>query len=313
MLCLKGIMLDKVQTSAHANSYIADAPAANAEADAKAQNLHGDEVVLASKFDMSAAMVLEMNGDRTQSGDPPKKVMTTSDGTEVRQDDDAGAYYCEHIFYSGQQVASSSASIMSNRQGESLVGFLHVPNGNPGTLPEVVGAGLKGYANVVAGKTGGDIRLMVTGFGAFGSVQNNPTGAFARSAGDLDRAMQHAFGKDLLTPTGTNSANPKSAEQQREYQVRINGQTRTVVLRSDFLPVNDDAMDPNNPVSLPSSAREFRPHAMISLGVHGETAFEVEIEADNENLNGGQRQYGAATHQMPDNRSLARAIYNGKP
>src|SRR5690606_9265333 len=108
--------------------------------------------------------------------------------------DDPGDFYCEHAFFVAQKTAQdSSSSVLTNARGEKLVGFLHVPPDDhtyrapdasldqgqrQEAMREVIGAGLRGYFEDAAERTSGDVRLLLTGYGKFQSVQNNPTGDF---------------------------------------------------------------------------------------------------------------------------------------
>ena len=82
------------------------------------------------------------------------------------------------------------------------------------------------------------------------------------------------------------------------------------------LGVNDHALDPNFSGSIPASVEEFSPHAVLSMGVHSASHYALEHHADNGGLGGDdnapEHVWGAsATHDMPANYSLARAIVEG--
>lgn len=220
----------------------------------------------------------------------PDAVGNLTNGLQVKHGGEraGGGFYCAHTNWILNQLGMRpDTSILRNAQGESLAGFLHIPvdkwtekQANPkdytqaerhqGTR-EVVGLALAGYAQEAAAKVPANepIRMMVSGFGAFDSLVNNPTGDFIAHPENLDASMKLAFGKDLLTAQGTKvSDGPEGTVY--KYQVRDpkTGQPRDVLIDAKALPVSDDAMSARSPGSLQGAIGKFKPHAVISLGVN---------------------------------------------
>lgn len=245
---------------------------------------------------------------------------------------DAGDFYCEHVYYVAQQQAlMSSASVLSNSRGERLVGFIHLPEDSQTTRPPVasptdaavaarhrdtravVGAGIAGYFNDAASQTDGPVRIMLSGFGPFMSVTDNPSGDFVAHRANIDAAMEAAFGSRLIgrPPAGADMNQPLS------YRVRMDdGSEREVQIRALRLPVSDAALDPAAAGSIPSEMARFRPHAVISMGVHpGSSHYDIEPRADDGGLrrdasSGAYRDDTgrARTSEGTTNRSLERGV-----
>ncbi len=255
--------------------------------------------------------------------------------TRVVHGDDPGDFYCEHMFYAGQRAAEQSATVAKNPQGERLVGFLHVPwdgftsktfvdgayaqKDRHALTRQVIGAALRGYfvdAKAAAGP--GPVHMMVTGYGPFSSARDNPTGDFVRHAENIDAAMQHAFGADLLTPTGQDRADSglPADTYRRVYKVKDGGQTREVVVQAQWFPVTDDAIDGQHGRSVQKSIAQFGAHAVVSMGVHSGKEYLAEHHADD----GGLRHEAGRLvhdysrqpqHNLADNYALPRAILQG--
>ncbi|MCK6551427.1 hypothetical protein L6R52_36665, partial [Myxococcota bacterium] len=252
---------------------------------------------------------------------------------EVRYDSaDAGDFYCEHVYFTANEVARApSSSVVSNASGEPLVGFIHIPEDAAATRPpprtttaselaarhgrtrEVVGAAIAGYVHdVAAARTEGPINVLITGFGTFGSYTNNPSGEFVSNRANLDAAMESAFGARLVgrPPPGADLGQPLTYRVQME-----DGSTREVRVRALALPVSDDALDPARPGSLPHEMATFQPHAVISMGLRPgtQTHYDVESRADAGGLrrDGARRVHDDAARRPDEgyrNRSLERAI-----
>ncbi len=268
-------------------------------------------------------------------GGLPAVLKRTSAGLEVRHGTDPGDFYCEHMFFTAQGHAMHPGStVLSNSHGERLVGFLHVPgDAHLSAAPEsyrqadrhrgtreVVGAALRGYYDQAARQVDGPVRLLVTGYGAFQGITNNPTGDFVSHRVNLDAAMRHAFGDALLTPRGRQVA---SADGEAEYAYRVrdeSGRERELRILAVTMPVDDRAIDGRSARSVQRTMDRFGPHAVLSLGVSAAApAYLAEHHADNGGLalRDGRFVHDASqdpTVSLPDNFSLARAIHSaGRP
>lgn len=271
--------------------------------------------------------------------DVPETLMRTENATVVNGDtESAGDYYCEHALFVGLREANrEGSSVVRNEHGEPLVGFLHVPSDphtdtTGDTYPqeerhrgtrEVIGAAIRGYVDQAAARVNtGPVKILITGYETFGWVRNNPTGEFVSRRENIDAAMAHAFGDNLMTPYGDIVAGGDGTAGSRvlSYVVRI-GDDRYVEVRTESLPVDDTAINPGERDSLIGALESFRPHAVISMGVAGMPPFRAEYHADSGGLllsDDGTVRHGytgnnsGAVSAQPHNFSLARAIYAGK-
>jgi pyrrolidone-carboxylate peptidase len=246
----------------------------------------------------------------------------------VTHSGDAGGFYCEHAFFTAQEVAAA-AGVQRNRHGEPLVGFLHVPGAADrwltGTLPadaarrhgrtrSVVGRALAGFtSDILAAGLAADepVRLLVTGFGPWGAVLDNPTGDFVSRAANLQAALASGFGERFLP----GSAGPGEAPWRQEVagSLRLGRTQQSLVVCGWALPTADAALDPAALHGLPAAILgPFRPHAVLCLGVaRRRRRYYVEHTADDENLVDGQHQPALARMAHPANFALARAIHRG--
>src|SRR5262249_44362178 len=133
------------------------------------------------------------------------------DGVVVEDEPDPGNFYCEHMFWSTQvEAAHADSSVLENDHGETLTGFLHVPSdaltdsppppepADPAAQAErhastrhVVGAAIRGWFDEIGGKVDADtpISILLTGYGPFLDILNNPTGDFVVHQSNLDAAV----------------------------------------------------------------------------------------------------------------------------
>ncbi|MBI5510298.1 MAG: hypothetical protein HY903_16190 [Deltaproteobacteria bacterium] len=253
----------------------------------------------------------------------------------VEHGGDPGNTYCEHVFFLAQEAAhAADSAVVTNRQGEKLVGFLHVPRDvyTGSTRPfvpreryagivEVVGAGLSGYVREVEARVpSGPVRVLLSGFGPFADtppVVSNATGDFVSHPENVDRAMRRAFGANLQSPKGrevklANGLAPPA--RLLEYDVVLASGLRSVQILCLPLATDDTALDPASPTSLTGALARFRAHAVLSMGsraVFGNT-FIVEHHADADHLDltlppesDAEVEDGVS---LADNYSLARAI-----
>ena len=264
----------------------------------------------------------------------PEVLATTVGGVTVNHGTDPGDFYCEHMFFSAQtESLRPGTSIVGNAEGERLVGFLHVPRdnwsegaGGPYTQEqrhagtrEVIGDALRGYFDAAAAQVGaGPVRILLTGYGPFDSMTDNPTGDFVTHPENLDAAMRQAFGDNLVTPQGKRTAG-EGDDATYEYQVRdpVSGRERSVVIEAVRMPVTDEAIDGTSSRSVQQTIERFKPNAVISMGVNpGGSTYLAEHHADDggiRNDNGRQvhDESEGARLNLGDNYSLPRAIFGG--
>lgn len=261
------------------------------------------------------------------------EVLFQSPEATVEHGTDPGDFYCEHIFFTAQREAARAASsVVKNAAGEKLVGFLHVPpddwTGGGGAkyaqadrhraTREVVGAALRGYFQDAAAAVRTDpVKVLLTGYGPFESVVDNPTGDFVSHTANIDAALKAAFGADLKTPVGKPVALPHGARA-LAYKVvdPATGRVRTLEVGLDRFAVADATLDPKSARSIERAVADFKPQAILSMGVAGPGAYLAEHHADD----GGMRAAGGGfkhvdgapeEHAFADNYSLARAILRG--
>jgi pyrrolidone-carboxylate peptidase len=220
---------------------------------------------------------------------------------------------------------------VKNAAGERLVGFLHVPRDaatdvaapvtdqatRHAATREVIGAALRGYVDEAHRAGTEPTRVLLTGYGTWGGVLNNPTGDFVSHRENIDAAMRQAFGRHLVTGHGRRVGGDANADTW-SYRVRdpATGRQREVQVQARRLPVADEAIN-GSKQSLQTSIATFRPHGVISMGVHGGSDFLAEHRADDGGLrvdaNGKQvhDDEHLQTRQHADNYALPRAIERG--
>ena len=268
---------------------------------------------------------------RRPIGELPAQLIAR-DGFIVEHGDDPGDYYCEHALFV-QQLYARNVGIVTNAHGETLTGFLHVPHDAHTTdAPdavidpavryaqhrEVIGSAVFGFFHDAKKMTNDDVRILLTGYGRFMSITNNPAGGFVSDTRNIDAAMQHAFGDALLTHTGepqpVRAGGDPNDSRTLAYVVKDGAGSRRILITAEQLDVADHELQ-DEPGSLVGAMRAVRPHAMLSLGVHGGTSFKVEFHADDGGLevqtdgrlaHNGSKQPGRA---FLDNYALARAIW----
>ncbi|MHB8875783.1 MAG: hypothetical protein ACYC8T_19015 [Myxococcaceae bacterium] len=269
-----------------------------------------------------------------EHGGLPELLLTTAGGVAVNHGSDPGDYYCEHMFFSAQtQAMRPGSSVVANAEGEKLVGFLHLPRdswseGTGGAYTqqqrhagtrEVIGAALRGYYDAASPQvSGGPVRMLVTGYGPFMSMRDNPTGDFVAHPENLDAAMKQAFGDNLLSAQGKRIAG-EGDDATYQYQVKdpVTGKERTVLVEAVVMPVSDDAIDGTSARSVQKTMDAFKPHAVISMGVNpGGSTYLAEHHADDGGLRSddGRQVHDdsrAGAFNLPDNYSLPRAIHGG--
>ena len=253
-------------------------------------------------------------------------LLTLTSGMRVTHGTDPGDFYCEHAFFTSSVEASSpGSSVLKNNSGEVLTAFLHNPSDaftyDKAKTPvqrerhaerrQIIGAAIRGYYDDARGQIGdAPFRMMITGYLQWGSVVNNPTGDFVAHHANIDAAMKAAFGDALMTPHGKGNGTVL------EYKIFDAGKIRKIDIDAVALPVSDDAIN-GGPQSLQSEMAQFKPHAVLSMGVAGGSpTFLAEFHADNGGLslvNGKQAHDDGKEpdKNTPDNYSLARALIAG--
>lgn len=207
--------------------------------------------------------------------------MTTKAGKTdppVRRSRDAGAYYCAHTLFALHHRPPST--VLKAEDGQPLAGFLHVPP-DPSTTGErnapppndrfadlrpVVAwalAGLEAMARPQLG-AGEHWSVLLTGFGAFRDVTDNPTGAFVQNLDEVARAVAQAFG---------NAARGDD---------RVSSDSVVVVPR--LLPVDDRLLNAKAANSLEALCEEYGPHSVLSLGVSRSPTFDIETQPNDAGL-----------------------------
>jgi len=232
---------------------------------------------------------------------PATQYMTTTAGTRVQSQREAADYYCEHAAWVlSSEGSKAGSSIARDSAGQPLVGFIHTPGALdvPGAAnrhtqtAEVVGAALRGTIDT-ARSTASPVKVLLTGFGPFQNVTDNPTGDFVSSAKNVDAAMRAAYGDALLGP-GT------PAGSVLVYAVRDaeTGKTFEVQVLAKQLEVSDAAID-GGPQSLQALLSGFKPQVAISLGVDPRSrSYDVVVRSDR----GGLEESGGKLRHSEDKR-----------
>jgi pyrrolidone-carboxylate peptidase len=299
--------------------------------------------------DATSAFGGSVRAERVKATAPPlpAQLMKTSNGVGVKHGDDAGDFYCEHttwlLLENGKSPTTSLVRDQGGR-GDPMCGFLHLPSDpatfEPPTQPpaydlaqrhantrQVVGAALRGFYDQVApqvpkGPHDAPIKLQLTGFGPFESVQNNPTGEFVSNRSNIDAALDYAFGPNLVRGADGQPAVTETAfgpDKLYEYRVRDPNthQERRVQILAAKMDVADTEID-NGPLSLQHKLATFKPQAALSMGVYpGETEFRAENRADTGGMKrapgGGWKEVSGAPakNDTGHNYALARAIFTG--
>lgn len=247
--------------------------------------------------------VPDLDGTPTAAADTaptdglPAVLWTSPDGAlRVVHGDDPGGFFCEHCLYAIRRTAAETSSIVVV-DGEPLVGFLHVPKDAfthtdaPIEQPllrhratiDVVATVLRGFA--AQARVPGPLRVLLTGYGPWGTVKNNPTG---------------------------------DAVSQPDVVGAIAARVDTALdLHTACLAVDDTAID-NGPASVQAAMAKVQPHVVLSMGVHGGfDRYLAEHVASDRNLivDGAVLRHVAdrpAVHRLPSSHVLARALVLGQ-
>ena len=234
------------------------------------------------------------------------------DGTlVVRESTDAGAYYCAHLLYALH--ADIPSSVVAPAAAGPLVGFLHVPPDamtyagastvsaaqRHHRLARVVEAALRGYRVLGASLAEGTFRILLSGFDAFGAVEDNPTGAFVHNLDEVARVCASVFGAPAHVDT--------------EHNVVHCGPNEVHCVR---FPVDDRVFTQASEHSLRHHLLRTRPHAILAMGVSRDPAFRVETAPndrgfDDASGNGVHAAARPASNALPPTLALSMAIALG--
>ncbi len=254
-------------------------------------------------------------------------------------------YYCEHMAYSVQREAeyAPDCSILRNASNEPLCGFIHVPRDQYSSsektqksaqllaqrhreTSEVVASAMRGYYEDARAALPADepMRILLTGYDRFSGARDNQTGEFAENAQIVGRALSSAF--TLADETKISVQTIRSAPPTIKLSAQIvdptSGEPKGIEVVGVNFPVNDAAIS-GKQGSVQSLIRDQKPHAVISMGSSTPTIaqgkhriYQLSSRCDDARLSrdgtgAQQRALDAAKVSLPENRSLARAIYRG--
>ena len=184
----------------------------------------------------------------------------------IQKSTDAGAYYCGHIFFAADQYCRAN-QIALDQFGTPRVGFLHIPrdeacvNGKH-DFQDFAKVLLRGLRRLPLG-----YRVLLTGFGPFGDVASNPTGALFSRSEELLALLRPVFARARALPSSDG--------------VVID--TGTNLLTFVTLPVDDRALDPSDAQSITAHIKRLRPDFVWMNGV-GKAGFAVETQLDDRGL-----------------------------
>lgn len=228
--------------------------------------------------------------------DGGERLATTSDGqlapgARVAPSNDAGGFYCEHALYVALRTAAAVPCLHGSRGPR--VGFLHVPvdplatGADEDTEPlradrkvrqhataQVLGLALRSLcADARDEGADGELRVLLSGFGPFRSIRDNPSGAFVADPALLTAVLWFAWG-----PVGVTEHSDVAAGERR---LRCSQGGASLSLHALHLSVEDAALD-----QLAARIRGLQPHVVVCMGVHsGETEIHrVETRASDRNL-----------------------------
>jgi len=211
--------------------------------------------------------------------------------------------------------------VLDDDRGEPMTSFLHNPSDQwtdqSAAAPQderhadrrqVVGAAIKSYYEMAKPQIQDQpFRMLITGYGEWGDVRNNPTGDFVSHRENIDAAVKDAFGDNLLDGKLLSS---KGDVDEYRYRLKDGGIVRITAAK---LPVADDAID-GGPKSVQNLIETQKPQAVLSMGVAGGAAtFLAEFHCDDGGLSMKDGKYvhddgKNPERNEPDNYSLGRAL-----
>jgi len=233
---------------------------------------------------------------------------------------DPGAYYCEHTLYSTLSNAEDLDSSIRHDASGAMAGFLHIP-GDPQTTgagaPQAQAQRHEGTRRFVAAafrswfqqiqlqgghEPGEPMRILFSGYGAFQSITDNPSGDFVAHAENIQAAMRLAFGDNLREGmeqvesrrdgqfVERAQATPGGGEYMTStWRFRVydptTRQEQLVDVTALRMPVRDQAIDPTANGSIHDALRTVQPDAVLSMGVAtSATEHRIETQATNAGL-----------------------------
>jgi hypothetical protein len=198
---------------------------------------------------------------------------------------DAGGFYCEHALFASLEAARRFGTAGGTA---SKVGFLHVPDdepayARPGPRPTEVTLGVLARMLRPFHERGRSSRILLTGFGPFASVVDNPTGALVADVA----AMRHLVSR--LEPSLPPTVIPIAPSATGGLGSRLVVGAGALEIVAIVLPVRDESIDPASSTSIFALHEALRPTAALALGVvaDGDTtdlAYRVELCATDRNL-----------------------------
>lgn len=249
-------------------------------------------------------------------------------GVKIKLSEDAGTYYCEHVFYLAERSSRERlSSIKKNSYGDSLVGFLHVPSDSStfsgrtrapkrdmGMIQDGLASAIHGYVKEIRAQqtvANSVIRILLTGFGSFNDISDNPTEAFLSESTNMLDSVQKAF---PFSRVEILSANNKYF-----FSIKQNDSSQSFYLEvlTHVMPVSDLAINWGSGVSILDKIQSFKPQAVISMGVMGVKKYlRVESRSSDANIKsvGGQNTHKDRVEYSTEfyNYSLWRAIKSHK-
>ncbi len=203
----------------------------------------------------------------------------------------AGGYYCEHLLYVLREYAEQPDSgVLRSHKGHPFQTFLHIPLDNFAHLPDLstqlkafdqlqktIEDVLEQYTSQIDMSTfcEEEIRVLLTGYGSFGQVTENPAESFVCQEWRAEEIAGQCY---------------------RGIPIRVETIT---------LPVDDSALDiESGPLRAPLVEK---PHIIISLGSYpgqGEVLIETLATSRNYDCETGRRSIREAEHAFEVNESL---------
>ena len=211
---------------------------------------------------------------------------TTPRGVPICESRHAGGNYCEHALFAALYWEKTHPGIIGQTvDGNPLIGFLHVPeeHDHPETANRhddtlwVLGQMLNTLIRHVSKKA---ITILLTGYGPFGDITNNPSGHLITSTDALERltcSLLGTCGAMVTTVTEDGLLITESFE-------RAEGSTVHLRLITHLLPVAPGAVN-GSKHSLQYHLEADQPHGVILMGIACKAAaYRVETCATQENF-----------------------------
>ena len=187
---------------------------------------------------------------------------------------DAGGYYCEHVYFLASKEVEKSGG---------KAHFLHLRKDEISTLKSASSNEVNDpsrYVDIVAAlekilrhfRDQKKTRFLITGFGPFRDIINNPSGQFLQQKALVQNLMHKVF----------------SIETQM-HELGFYAEQNNIALFGELLAVSDDALSQNDPRSIQALITKHRPEIVISMGVGGEEMRAETVASDRNLLKKGAR------------------------